>query len=280
MPTVFAKDGAQIFYKDWGSGPPVVFSHGWPLTADMWDTQLHLTASHRYRAIAHDRRGHGRSSQTWGGNDMDTYADDLAALMETLNLRDAVLVGHSAGGGEVVRYLGRHGTSRVRKVLLRGATTPHLLRGDSNPDGAPASVFDSIRESVATDRAQYYRDLSEPFYGNNRDGAAVSQGVKDAFWRMCMTVSVKAALDCVSALSATDLSEDCRRIDVPTLIAHGDDDQIVPYQISALTTAALIKGSTLKMYAGAPHGLTGKFEREFNDDLLTFLQSEGTWATR
>lgn len=271
MPIVFAHDGAQIFYKDWGSGPPVVFSHGWPLTADVWDSQLALVASRGYRAIAHDRRGHGRSSQTWGGNTMDTYADDLSALMDTLDLRDAVLVGHSTGGGEVARYLGRHGSSRVRKAVLLGATTPHLVQTRTNPDGAPRSVFDSIRRAVAADRSQYYQDLSEVFYGNNRQGAAVSRGVRDAFWLMCMTVGARAAVECVSAFSETDLTEDCRRIDVPTLIAHGEDDQIVPLAISAAKAVALVRDATFTVYPGAPHGLTGTYEQEFNEDLLAFL---------
>jgi non-heme chloroperoxidase len=273
MPTVFAEDGAQIFYKDWGRGQPVIFSHGWPVNADVWDVQMDLVASHGFRGIAHDRRGHGRSSQTWGGNDMDTYAGDLAALMDTLNIHDAVLVGHSAGGGEVVRYLGRYGTSRVQKAVLRGSVTPHLLDTADNPGGAPLEVFDAIRSAVARDRSQYYRDLSETFYGSNREGSAVSQGVREAFWLMGMTVSEKAAYDCIKAFSETDLTEDCKRIDVPTLIGHGDDDQVVPLQASASKAATLIRGSTLKIYPGAPHGLTGTFEQDFNDDLLTFIRS-------
>ncbi|WP_431895013.1 alpha/beta fold hydrolase [Nonomuraea sp. bgisy101] len=273
MPHVSAADGTQIFYKDWGGGQPVVFSHGWPLNADAWDSQLHLVASHGFRAIAHDRRGHGRSGQPWQGNDMDTYADDLAALLDTLDLRDVVLVGHSTGGGEVARYLGRHGTSRVAKAVLLGAVPPLMLKTDANPLGLPVEVFDGIRAGVAADRSQFYKELAVPFYGFNRPGAHVSQGAVDAFWAWSMQVGIKGALDCVRAFSETDFTEDLKRIDVPVLIAHGDDDQIVPVAASALETARLVKDATLKIYEGAPHGLAGAFERDFNADLLAFLNS-------
>ncbi|WP_163553377.1 alpha/beta fold hydrolase [Candidatus Frankia alpina] len=271
MPTITTKDGAGIFYKDWGSGQPVVFSHGWPLTADVWDNQLQLVADHGYRGIAHDRRGGGRSSQTWDGNDMDTYADDLAQLIETLELTDVVLVGHSTGGGEVARYLGRHGSSRVAKTVLRGAVTPHLLATDSDPGGAPKAVFDGLRAGLTADRGQCYRDLGEPFYGNNRDGANVSRGTRDAFWQMCMTVGVKGAYDCIAAFSETDLTEDLKKIDIPVLLSHGDDDQIVPIAVSASRAVKLLPHATLKVHTGAPHGLTGRFEQDFNQELLDFL---------
>ncbi|GAA3553104.1 alpha/beta hydrolase [Microlunatus spumicola] len=273
MPFVTATDGAQIFYKDWGSGPPVVFSHGWPLTSDVWDNQLKLVADHGFRGIAHDRRGGGRSSQTWDGNDLDTYADDLAALMDTLDLHDAVLVGHSTGGGEVTRYLGRHGTSRVSKAVLLSAIPPLMLLTDANPEGTPLEVFDAIREGVAGDRSQYYQDLAEPFYGANRPGSTVTQGARDAFWLMSMTVGVKGAYDCVRAFSESDTSEDLKKIDVPVLVLHGDDDQIVPIQAAGLKSVKLLPDATLKVYPGAPHGLTGPHELEFDDDLLNFLKS-------
>ena len=234
MGTITTTDGTEIFYKDWGSGQPVVFSHGWPLTADAWDDQLFLVASNGYRAIAHDRRGGGRSGQPWNGNDLDTYADDLAALIETLDLHDAVLVGHSTGGGEVTRYIGRHGTSRVAKALLLSAIPPLMLRTSANPVGTPIEVFDAIRDGITTDRSQYYQDLSVPFYGANRTGSAVSQGLRDSFWQMSMTVGEKGAYDCVKAFSETDTTEDLKKIDVPTLIIHGDDDQIVPIAAAAL----------------------------------------------
>ncbi|MEO3869529.1 alpha/beta hydrolase [Nonomuraea sp. B12E4] len=271
MPYVSAADGTQIFYKDWSSGRPVVFSHGWPLNADAWDNQLHLVASHGFRAIAHDRRGHGRSGQSWHGNEMDTYADDLAALLDTLDLRDVVLVGHSTGGGEVARYIGRHGTARVAKAVLLGAVPPLMLRTDANPHGLPIEVFDGIRAGVTADRSQFYKDLALPFYGFNRPGVQPSQGVIDAFWLWSMQVGVKGALDCIRAFSETDFTEDLKRFDVPTLIAHGDDDQIVPIVASALESAQLVKDATLKIYEGAPHGLAGALERDFNNDLLSFL---------
>jgi non-heme chloroperoxidase len=267
------KSGVEIFYKDWGFGQPVVFSHGWPLNADAWDVQTNLVAAAGYRAIAHDRRGHGRSSQTWDGNEMDTYADDLAELIESLDLHEAVLVGHSTGGGEITRYLGRHGTSRVAKAVLLGAVPPLMLKTDANPEGLPIDAFDTIRTGVATDRSQFYRDLSAPFYGANRVGAEVSQGIRDAFWLMSMQVGIKGALECIRAFSETDFTEDLKTIDVPTLIAHGDDDQIVPIVAAALKSNELVKNSTLKIYPGGPHGLVGAYQEEFNVDLLEFLES-------
>jgi non-heme chloroperoxidase len=273
MPTITAHDGAELFYKDWGGGQPVVFIHGWPLTADVWDTQLKLVADAGYRGIATDRRGHGRSAQTWDGNDMDTYADDLAALMDGLDLTDAVLVGHSTGGGVVARYCGRHGTGRVAKAVLRGAVTPHLLHTDTSPWGAPREVFDELRGGVMSDRSAFYQGLSVPFYGANRDGAVVSQGIRDAFWQMSMTVGLSAAYDCISAFSETDFTEDLRAMDVPVLVSHGDDDQIVPFPASAPNTMTFLPQGELKVYPGAPHGLVGRFEQNFNDDLLIFLKS-------
>ncbi len=265
------KDGVDIFYKDWGAGQPVVFSHGWPLTSDAWDPQLNLVAGAGYRAIAHDRRGGGRSSQPWEGNDLTTYADDLAGLIEHLDLHDVVLVGHSTGGGEITRYMGRHGTARVAKALLLSAIPPLMLRTEANPQGLPMSAFDELRAGVGGDRSQFYKDLSAPFYGANRPGSTVSQGKRDEFWLQSMTVGIKSALDCIAAFSETDTTEDLKRIDVPTLIAHGDDDQIVPLIASARESIKRVKNATLKIYPGAPHGLTGAHEQEFNDDLLAFL---------
>ncbi|MGY1694662.1 alpha/beta fold hydrolase [Geodermatophilus sp. SYSU D00814] len=275
MGTYTTKDGVDIFFKDWGSGQPVVFSHGWPLTADAWDPQLDLVASAGYRAIAHDRRGGGRSSQPWEGNDLSTYADDLAGLIEHLDLHDVVLVGHSTGGGEVTRYMGRHGTARVAKAVLLGAIPPLMLQTDANPEGLPRSVFDGLRAGVAGDRSQFYRDLSASFYGANREGATVSQGKRDEFWLQCMTVGYKGAYDCIAAFSETDLTEDLKTIDVPTFIAHGDDDQIVPIVAAARKSIELVPTATLKVYPGAPHGLHGAYEQEFNADLLAFLAGEG-----
>ncbi|MFI8993062.1 alpha/beta fold hydrolase [Streptomyces sp. NPDC053542] len=272
MGTFTTTDGTEIFYKDWGSGRPVVFSHGWPLHADAWDGQLRLVAEQGYRGLAHDRRGHGRSGQPWHGNDIDTYADDLARLLEILNLREVVLVGHSTGGGEVARYLGRHGTSRIAKVVLLGAVPPLMLRTDTNPEGSPIEVFDGLREGLLRDRAQFYRELSEPFYGANRPGATVSQGTRDAFWLMSMAAGMKAAYDCIEQFSATDFTADLQRIDVPTLIAHGEDDQIVPIKAAAKNSASIVKDAALKVYPGAPHGLTGEYEQAFNRDLLAFLK--------
>ena len=271
--TITTKDGTQIYYKDWGTGRPVVFSHGWPLNADAWEGQMVFLGERGYRAIAHDRRGHGRSGQPWNGNDMDTYADDLAALIETLDLKDAVLVGHSTGGGEVARYLGRHGSKRVGKAVLLGAVPPIMLKTAANPGGLPMEVFDGIRAGVRADRSQFFKDLTGPFYGANRPGAKVSQGLKDAFWFMGMQGSLKAELDCIKQFSETDFTEDLKKIDVPTLIVHGDDDQIVPIADSAMLSAKLIKGSTLKVYAGAPHGLASTHQEQFNADLLAFIKA-------
>jgi non-heme chloroperoxidase len=275
MPTITTRDGTEIFYKDWGTGQPVVFSHGWPLTADAWDDQLFFVASNGYRAIAHDRRGGGRSGQPWNGNDLDTYADDLAQLIEALDLHDVVLAGHSTGGGEVVRYMGRHGTSRVAKVLTVGAIPPLMLKTGANPGGLPIEVFDGLRASLAADRSQFYKDTSEPFYGANRPGNTVSQGLRDSFWLMSMTVGEKGAYDCIKAFSETDLTEDLKKIDVPMLIIHGDDDQIVPIADSALLSSKIVKDATLKVYPGAPHGLaqTTAYKDTFNTDLLAFIKA-------
>jgi non-heme chloroperoxidase len=250
-----------------------VFSHGWPLNADAWDDQLEFIASNGFRAIAHDRRGGGRSDQPWAGNDMDTYADDLSDLIEALDLHDVVLVGHSTGGGEVTRYIGRHGTRRVAKVVLLGAITPFLLKTESNPGGVPIDVFDGLRAGVLADRSQFYKDLSAAFYGANRDNSSVSQGVREAFWLMSMTVGMKSAVDCIKAFSESDFRDDLKRFDVPTLVAHGDDDQIVPFAVSAPLTAKQIPGATLKVYPGAPHGLSATHKDEFNADLLAFITS-------
>ena len=275
MATITTRDGTVIFFKDWGTGQPVVFSHGWPLNADAWDEQAFVVASNGFRAIAHDRRGHGRSGQPWAGNDLDTYADDLAELIEGLDLRDVVLVGHSTGGGEVTRYIGRHGTGRVAKAVLLGAIPPLMLRTDANPGGLPMEAFDAIRAGVTADRAQFYRDLSSQFYGANRSGAEVSEGVREAFWLWSMQVGFKGAFDCIKAFSETDLTEDLDRVDVPTLIVHGDDDQIVPIGASALRSAELVKDATLKVYPGAPHGLANiaPYQDQFNQDLLAFLKA-------
>jgi non-heme chloroperoxidase len=273
MSTISAKDKAKIHFKEWGAGRPVVFSHGWPLSADAWDDQMIFLASHGFRAIAHDRRGHGRSEQTSNGNDLDTYADDLAALIEQLDLKDAVLVGHSTGGGEVARYIGRHGTKRVSKAVLISAIPPLMLKTPANPGGLPIAVFDDIRASLLKDRSQFYKDLSAPFYGANRPGSKVSQGVRDAFWLWSMQCGLKNAYECVKAFSETDLTEDLKKFDVPTLVVHGDDDQIVPIADSALRSAKIVKKASLKVYAGAPHGLTTTHKDQLNDDLLAFIKA-------
>ena len=272
MPTIPVKHDAQLFYKDWGKGQPVVFSHGWPLNADAWDPQLYLLAANGYRAIAHDRRGHGRSTQTWVGNDMDTYADDLAALVEALDLKDVIHVGHSTGGGEVVRYLARHGTKRAAGAMLVDAVPPLMLKKPDNPEGLPIETFDKMRTAITMDRSQFWKDLSAPFYGANRQGANVSQGLRDDFWRMSMMAGQPAAYDCVKAFSETDFRQDLPKIDVPTLVIHGDDDQIVPIAVGGQRTARMIKGAILKVYNNAPHGLMATHQKQFNSDLLDFVR--------
>ena len=272
MPTITTKDRTQIYYKDWGSGQPVVFSHGWPLSADAWEDQMIFLAARGFRCIAHDRRGHGRSGQPWNGNEMDTYADDLAELVEGLDLKDAIHVGHSTGGGEVARYIGRHGTKRVSQAVLIGAVPPVMLKSASNPGGLPIDAFDQIRSAVLTDRAQYFKDLSAPFYGANRPGSNVSQGLRDSFWLQGMLAGQKAAYDCIKAFSETDFTEDLKKFDVPTLIIHGDDDQIVPIGASAMLSSKIVKGATLKVYPGAPHGMCSTLKDKVNAELLQFFQ--------
>lgn len=272
MPTVKTNDGAEIFYKDWGRGPVVMLSHGWPLSADAWEDQLFTLASHGYRVIAHDRRGHGRSSQTWDGNDMDTYADDLAAVVHALDLREVTHIGHSTGGGEVTRYIGRHGTSRVKAAVLVSAIPPTMLKTGRNPEGLPIEVFDEIRKGVETDRSQYYHELAESFYGANRPGSKVSQGIKDAFWLMSMQAGLKNSYDCIKQFSESTFYDDLSKFDVPTLIIHGDDDQIVPIDDAARKSVELVRGATLKVYPGAPHGLMVTHRDQFNQDLLEFLK--------
>jgi non-heme chloroperoxidase len=272
MPTITTRDGTSIYYKDWGGGQPVVFSHGWPLTADAWEDQMVHLASHGFRAIGHDRRGHGRSSQPFGGNHMDQYADDLAELLDALDLRDAILVGHSTGGGEVARYVGRHGTARVAKLVLVGAVPPIMAKTAAYPGGLPIAVFDDIRRGVAADRSQFFKDLTTPFFGANRPGREVSQGVRDHFWLQGMMGGLKNELDCIAAFSETDFTEDLLKIDVPTLIVHGDDDQIVPIANSAQLSAKLVKGSVLKVYPGGDHGLAQTHKEQLNADLLSFAR--------
>jgi non-heme chloroperoxidase len=272
MSTITTKDGTQIYYKDWGSGQPVVFSHGWPLSADAWEDQMVFLGARGYRCIAHDRRGHGRSSQPWNGNEMNTFADDLAALVEKLDLKDAIHVGHSMGGGEVARYLGRHGTRRVAKAVLIAAVPPLMLKTAANPGGLPIAVFDKIRAGVLADRSQFFKDLSATFYGANRPGAWASQGLQDSFWLQGMRAGLKGVLDCIEAFSETDFTEDLERFDVPTLVMHGDDDQIVPIGASAMLSSKIVKGSTLKIYPGASHGLCSTHKDQVNADLLAFVQ--------
>lgn len=277
MPFITTTDGTEIFYKDQGSGQPIVFSHGWPLSSDDWDNQIFYFASRGFRCIAHDRRGHGRSSQTWDGNEMNTYAADLAELTEKLDLNNAIHIGHSTGGGEVARYIGNHGTSRVAKAVLIGAVPPIMVKTEANPGGLPIEVFDGLRASLAADRAQFFRDLpSGPFYGFNREGAKVSQGIIDNWWRQGMMAGFKATYDCIKAFSETDFTEDLKKFDVPTLVMHGTDDQIVPIADSAMISSKLVPNATLKVYEGLGHGLCTINHERVNADLLEFIRSEQT----
>jgi non-heme chloroperoxidase len=271
--TTTTRDGTEIYYKDWGKGPVVTFSHGWPLSSDAWDGQMLFLVQNGFRVVAHDRRGHGRSSQASSGNDMDGYADDLAAVIEALDLKDAMLVGHSTGGGEVARYIGRHGTKRVAKAVLIAAVPPIMLKSAANPEGLPMEVFDNMRSSMTNDRSQFYKDLAIQFYGANRPGAKVSQGVLDQFWLWSMQAGLKNAYESIKAFSETDFTDDLKKIDVPTLVMHGEDDQIVPVKDSAVKTARLIRGAKEIYYPGAPHGLTATLQDQVNADLLAFLRS-------
>ena len=273
-PTITTKDGTEIYYKDWGTGQPIVFSHGWPLTADAWEDQMIFLSAQGYRCIAHDRRGHGRSSQPWDGNEMDTYADDLAELVEILDLKDAIHVGHSTGGGEVARYIGRHGTARVAKAVLISAVPPLMLKTPANPGGLPIEVFDELRTNTLADRSQFFKDFSAPFYGANRPGAKVSQGLRDSFWLQGVLGGLKGIYDCIKAFSETDFTEDLKKFDVPTLILHGDDDQIVPIGAAGMLSSKMVKGAILKVYPGAPHGMCSTLKNQVNADLLAFIKGE------
>jgi non-heme chloroperoxidase len=278
MATITVKDGTEIYYKDWGTGQPIVFSHGWPLSGEDWEGQMLFFGQRGYRVIAHDRRGHGRSTQTWDGNDMDTYADDLAALFEHLDLKDVFLVGHSTGGGEVARYLGRHGTKRVAKAALISAITPLMLKTDKNPTGSPRAVFDELREALAANRPQFYQDITMPFYGYNRPGAKISEGIRQHWWLQGMLGGVKAHYDCIKVFSETDLTEDLKKIDIPVLVLHSDDDQIVPIAAAGPMAAKLLKNATLKVYHGLPHGMPATHAEQINADLLAFFKGTATAA--
>ena len=279
MATITTKDRTQIYYKDWGTGQPIVFSHGWPLTADDWDGQMLFFGQRGYRVIAHDRRGHGRSSQTWDGNEMNTYADDLAALFEALDLKNVIMVGHSTGGGEVARYLGLHGSKRVAKAVLISSVPPLMLKTEKNPGGLPLEVFDGLRAAMAANRPQFYRDITLPFYGYNRPGAKISEGIREHWWQQGMLGSIKAHYDCIKAFSETDFTEDLKKIEIPVLVMHGDDDQIVPIGASGLLSAKILKNATLRVYPGFPHGMPATNADQINADLLAFFKGAATAAS-
>src|SRR5512133_134310 len=272
MSSIAVKDGTKIFYKDWGNGQPVIFSHGWPLNSDAWEDQMVFLGANGFRCIAHDRRGHGRSDQSWNGNDMDTYADDLSVLVQKLDIKNGIFIGHSTGGGEVARYIGRHGTKHVKKAVLIGSVSPLMLKTAANETGLPIEVFDKIRAGVLADRSQFFKDLSAAFYGSNRPGATVSQGLRDSFWLQGMQAGLKPVLDCIKAFSETDFTEDLKKFDIPTLIMHGDDDQIVPIEASAIRSSKMIKGAKLKVYPGLPHGMCSTNKDLINADLLAFIK--------